>query len=440
MNIHPLYSMLGVWVACSAALWLLPFQLLARPLTPIGVATLAGFIAAFCAGTLLATGSSSRKAPRHSQSTPQSVRRAMRLLAAVSVAAGVCLLADARGSSLFDLVVAYELRSEAANALLQGDASTSSAWFQVGFLLYPACYVYLVAHAIYAPRVRYFRMLLVGVLPIVLATLVMGGRMPIFYAALVLFIALRERKKLTHVGELQEPGRNFFLGKAFRIGATALVMLALIGYFAAVFVIRAEVVGGTREMLIVAEENWGIGFNGTLYPYFAELLGDTGTYMVFVFVWYLTQGLVMGNHILGSYDGPMQLGAYGTDIGSAIVRRLSPDRLSQGFDYLLQQGTYGFLPSAWGSLFVDYGYLGMGGAVLWGSFAGLTWHKIVRQRKVDWLLVGPFVTMGIAFSVINTPFGFTNGLITHFWLLVAFLMIRLHPSGNGTRATQGHLA
>ena len=40
------------------------------------------------------------------------------------------------------------------------------------------------------------------------------------------------------------------------------------------------------------------------------------------------------------------------------------------------------------------------------------------------LIFGPFVTMGILFSVINTPIGFSNGLVTHLWVLIAFMSAR----------------
>jgi hypothetical protein len=39
-------------------------------------------------------------------------------------------------------------------------------------------------------------------------------------------------------------------------------------------------------------------------------------------------------------------------------------------------------------------------------------------------VVGPFVTLGLVFSLINTPLGFTNGLVTHAWLLAAFMLLR----------------
>jgi hypothetical protein len=422
MNLHPMVLMLGVWAGSIAAFVLLPYQLLERPLTPLGLNTLLAFVVTFALGTLLAVRRPARRVPIAKRQVDP--RMALRVLVLASLTAGVCFALDARGNDLFDLVVAYELRSETANALLEGDASSSSIWFQIGFLLYPACYVYVAAHVLYAPRVNAAAVCVVGWLPIALATLVMGGRAPILYAVLVTGLAWRERRKAAHEHDLARAKRGWSARRALLLVGVALLVLALLGYFAAVFLVRAEAAGGVSAMFDIAEVRWGVGFQGLLYPFLLATLGETGTYMVFVFIWYLVQGVVMANHLLGAYDGPAQWGVYGVDIVGAVVRRIAPEQVAQGFDSLLTLGTYGFLPSAWGSLYVDFGYAGLMGALLWGAFAGLAWQRIVRQRREDWLLVGPFVTLGIFFSVINTPFGFSNGFITHLWLLGAFLMLR----------------
>lgn len=415
--------MSGVWLACALALFALPYQLIERPITWAGGAGLAAFVCAFALGTLLVPRRLRRSAV--SQAPQVDSRWARWLLGAASLAAGVCLLIDASGNDVFDLVVAYELRTEAASALLEGEASASSVWFQIGFLLYPACYVFIAAHVLYAPRLRLWAVALIGLLPIVLATLVMGGRTPLLYALLVTVLAWRERRKIAHPRDRARVRRDENPARRIMLAAGMLVaLIALFGYFAAVFIVRAEVVGGTSQMFLLAEDLWGVGFRGALYPLLNALLGDTGTYMVFVFVWYAVQGLVMGNHLLGQYDGPLLWGIYGVDIVAAVVRRTAPEHVTQGFDALLTLGTYGFLPSAWGSLYADFGFAGLGLALLWGAFAGLAWTRIVRQQRQDWLLVGPFVSLGILFSLINTPLGFTNGFITHLWLLGAFLMLR----------------
>jgi hypothetical protein len=132
----------------------------------------------------------------------------------------------------------------------------------------------------------------------------------------------------------------------------------------------------------------------------------------------------MSNFLFSGYDGPMQLGVYGIDIVSAIMRRLDPDRVAGGFDTLLTLGTYGFLPSAWGSLFVDLHLGGVMACISWGIFSAWVWRKTSIERHARWLTVAPFVTIGIIFSLVNTPFGFSNGFVTHLWLLVALALTR----------------
>jgi hypothetical protein len=254
----------------------------------------------------------------------------------------------------------------------------------------------------------------------------MGGRVPIFYVMLVVWLSLRERRKsrptTAPVGGVSNQRGRWKVRLVWGLAGGA-----MFAYFATVFIIRAEVAGGAAGMFDVAEERWGIAFDGPLSPFIFGVFGESATYLIFVFIWYLVQGLVMSNIIFSEYDGPMQFGVYGLDLMSAVMRRVDPNGVAAGFDALKALGTYGFLPSAWGSLYVDLGLFGLLPALLWGMFAALAYRRIVVQGSSKWLVVGPFVTLGIVFSVINTPLGFTNGLVTHAWLLVAFMLLRRAP-------------
>lgn len=419
MNQHPIRTMLSVWGLCVAGYVFLPFQLLERELTVYGTVVLVLFISAFVVGTLLM--------PRRTSGLVLEGRtvdatRAEAWLMLASALATVFFFFDAKGKNLFDLAVAYQLRSESADALLKGAASSSSAWFQMAFLLYPAGYVYTAVHSLYAPRVRAWKLLLFGFLPVVLATLVMGGRVPIFYAAIVAWLALRERKKLGHAGQLvaKEAYRHRWKVKVVWL----VVAVALFYYFSTVFMVRAAVAGGPAEMFVLAEQRWGVGFRGPMSGILFAIFGEELTYLIFIFSWYLVQGFVISNYLFSAYEGPWQLGIYGADIISALMRRFDPERVAEGFGELLNLGTYGFLPSAWGSLYVDFGFWGLLFCVLWGAFSALCYRRIVVQQRTDWLLLGPFVTMGMIFSTMNTPLGFTNGLVTYGWLLLAFLLLK----------------
>lgn len=423
--------MLAVWGLCIAAYFILPYQLLGRELTAQGVFLLAVFIAAFLVGTSMI--------PTRRIATPAAppvhidTGKAEALLMVASGLATVFLVIDANGKSLFDLTAAYEMRSHSADALLKGEASNSSMWFQMAFLLYLAGYVYTVVHALYVPRLIAWRLIVFGLLPIALVTLAMGGRNPIFYAFVIAWLAFRERKKLGYLSTQRIQTSN---GRKWLARLVWLVVLgSLFHYFATVFMVRAATVGGSSEMFHVAEQRWGVGFDGPLSELIFSVFGEAITYLIFIFVWYLVQGFVMSSHLLSTYDGMFQMGVYGIDLMSALMRRIDPQRVAEGFDSLLALGTYGFFPSAWGSLYVDFGLFAIVICTIWGAFTALCYRRIVVQQRADWLLIGPFVSIGIVFSIINTPLGFTNGFVTHVWLLFAFMLLKRQQNNTASASS-----
>ncbi len=419
MRVHPALSMTSLWAACAVAFAILPFQMLGQPTRTLGFVGLALFLMAFVVGCLLVTPHARPQAGTRWRRVD--TRLAEATLAGVSLLATLLLMMDVRDKSLFDLVIAYELRSAAADALLHAEESSSSVWFQAAFLVYPAAFPFMAIHLIHAQRVSWVRVLLVGVLPVLLATLAMGGRSPLMYALMVIVLSWSARKRI-------RPSPPAPRGKrVVRALSIALVLLTssalLTAYFSAVFAARASL-GESDDLWATAETLWNVGFKGALYGPIEALLGEGGAYQLFAFSWYFLQGIVMSNFLFSGYDGPVQLGIYGIDIVSAVMRRIDPERVAMGFDTLLTLGTYGFLPSAWGSLYVDFGLAGLLACALWGVFATWVWRCTAIERRGNWLTVAPFVTIGIVFSLVNTPFGFSNGFVTHGWLLLAFVLTR----------------
>ena len=421
MNLHPALSMVAVWLGCTAVYLLLPFQLLEWQLSWRGGLVFALFLIAFIIGSLLFPGV--RRPPHRIPGVRIDSRRAENWLVTACALASIFFVLDAHHRDLFNLAAAYIQRSETADALLKGEVSASSVWFKMAFVLYPAAYVLTAVHVLFARRISRVKLVVFGLLPIALATAVMGGRLPIFYLLLVSWMALRERRKVGHASDLRLAGRRGIARRLLILGVAVAAVGALLYYFASVFMVRAQVVGGAAEMFDVAEQSWGMGFRGPLSALLFRLLGDEAVYLLFIFVWYLVQGLVVGSYLFSAYDGPTQFGVYGIDLLSAFMRRLDPQRMSEGFDSLLTLGTYGFFPSAWGSLYVDFALAGLLFCLVWGALAGLTYQRVVCDGCKDWLLIGPFVSVGIALSTINTPLGVANGLVTHGWLLFGFFML-----------------
>lgn len=437
MKLHPAALMLLVWTLCVAAFLILPFRLEGRIVTLYGFMIMGLFIATFCAGALAA----SRPQPQRPLQPGVTIdfRMTDRILITAAVIAGLASILDIQGHNVLDLAEAYQARSDRAGALLAGSQSESTIWFQIAFLTYPAGYVYLMREIGFRPKPVLWRVGAFGLLPVVLTSLAMGGRAPLFYAFLMLILGYLLRKRVfPELGRTRAPRQAPARARAFRLGPASKAGIGLVGvlaaiYFVQVFFARADVVGGVEAMFGVAELGWGVSFNGHMSGLYYALLGADGTYLVFIFAWYAVQGLVMSNIIFTQYDGPMMLGAYGVDLISALVRRINGEFIADGFGVLLDMNTYGFLPSAFGSLYVDFKFFGLIPCVIWGWLAGKVYGEIKLARDPRWLLLGPFVMLGIVFSLINTPIGFSNGLVTHLWLVAAFVTARLRRSPTAGR-------
>ena len=411
-----------VWVTCILTWTILPFQLTQNKFSILGIFIFFIFILFFLLG------SSIRKIIKLKQSDINwksvAVNNAGRILELFSLMASSLFLIDYQSSNIFDLTETYQLRSGQADALLNASTSNSSLAFQIAFLIYPAGNVYIALKIIYEKNIEYIKLMLFGFLPIFLASFVMGGRIPIFYATVIAFLSWRIRKNFAkQLGHATSQSSKWNFKKGL-ISSIAVILICIsFYYFAAVFFVRAEVVGGSEGMFDIAEEVWGIKFTGAGSAMLFSLLGNNATFLLFIFSWYLVQGLLMSNILFINYDGPLQFGTYGIDIVSAIIRRTNSDFLSKNFASLLDLGTYGFLPSAFGSLFVDFHFFSIIICFIWGWWA-MGVHKKSKLGNLRSMLLVPFMIAGIFFSLINTPFGVTNGFITHIWLFIAYFLIK----------------
>lgn len=433
MKFHPAVLMLLVWMGCIAAFYILPFQLEGRVMTVYGFMILMLFIATFCVGALAAA----RPQPQQPRPSDLTINFQMtdRILMVAAVIAVLASLLDVQGRNVLDLADAYQVRSDRAGALLAGGASESTIWFQLAFLTYPAGYVYIVREVAFRPRPVPWRIGMFGLAPVVLTSLAMGGRAPLFYALLMLVMGFMLRKQLFKPQPKRAvPARRAIPGrpvrKPFKLNAPAKAAIGLLGvlaffYFIQVFFARADVAGGVEGMFGVASSSWGVNFNGHFSNIIFGAFGADGAYLIFIFVWYLVQGLVMSNAIFSDYDGGMLLGGYGIDLAAALLRRVNGEFIADGYAVLLQMNTYGFLPSAFGSLYVDLKFFGLIPCLIWGWVAGKVYAKVKQGQDPRWLLAVPFISVGIFFSLINTPIGFSNGFVTHIWLIAAFLTAKV---------------
>lgn len=410
--------MLRVWTFCVLTYVILPFQMENRTLTVYGFLILGVFILCFCVGSLIATKPLSQASPPPEVGVNFS--RSDALLKITAIATVLAFSYDLLSQGAINLENAYLERSDRANDLLTGAASNSTVAFQIGFLLYPASYIYLVREIAFRLRPAVGSIVTFGLAPILFATLSMGGRAPLFYAILLIGYGFVMRR-LTFGGAHGHLPRA--TSKRTNIAIKLLLVISLLlaaRYFVAVFLVRAESSGGVANMFNVARDIWGVRFDGYLSNFLFSILGDEYTYLIFIFSWYLVQGLVMSNVLFNEYAGPAQLGVYGIDLAAALARRIDGDFVAERFNALLQLNTYGFLPSAFGSLYVDLYFFGLAACVIWGWLAGLVYRRVKQADDPRWVLLVPFVNLGIFFSLINTPIGFSNGFMIYLWLLFVF--------------------
>lgn len=430
MRLHPAVLMLLVWAGIIGAFYVLPFRLESRVVSLYGVMILCLFIGAFCLGAFVAS------RPMQPQAWDTNIRVDFRLTDRVLLTAcGIAIVAflwDMQSRNVLDLTDAFQHRDDTATALLRGASSDSSLAFQIGFLTYPAAYAWTIRHIVFAPRPSPLMLAAIGLSPPVMVSLAMGGRAPILFAILIMVFAYALRRSVfgKNTARGQNRSRPSRAARQFRISPGQKIALGAAGllsfvYFIQVFITRADVVGGVDAMFGVAELNWGVSFNGAMSNIFYNIFGTEVTYIIFVFAWYSVQGFVISNQLFTDYEGPMLLGTYGIDLASAVVRRLNGEFVADGFGELLRMNIYGFLPSAWGSLYVDFHFIGLFFCILWGWCAGLVYNRVQRAQDPRWLILAPFVTFGILVSVINTPIGFSNGLVAHFWVAVAFLLTKV---------------
>lgn len=415
--------MLLVWAVCVMAYVILPFQMESRTLTSYGFVVFGVFIACFCLGAFFAV--PGQVVAMAGGGRRADFSRADLTLKIVAIGAIMAFGYDLFSQGGFDLASSYADRSDRANNLLVGAASDSSIWFQIGFMLYPASYVFIIRDIAFRERMDLRRTAVFGLLPVLFATLAMGGRSPLLYGVLVTVYAFSVRRSVfgaARIGIPSLPGGRVGLGVKLLI---ALVAILAFRYFVQVFFVRADAVGGAAGMFQIARDEWGVSFNGAFSGLFFSVLGEEYTYLIFIFAWYLVQGLVMANVLFSDYEGPANLGIYGIDLAAALMRRIDGDFVADRFGALLHMNTYGFLPSAFGSLYVDLFFGGLLVCILWGWLAGLVYRHSRLGLDPRWLLFVPFVNLGIFFSLINTPIGFSNGLMIHLWAIFVFLSGRV---------------
>jgi oligosaccharide repeat unit polymerase len=420
MKWHPASMMLATWAFAVLLLYVLPFQLVGRTVTFYGFAVLAALLITFCAGSLIASRPQSARQRRAPVLVSPSFALADRLMLAVSLVAIVSSLYDLYSGSGADLNASWLVRDSRAGAMLSGAASDSSLAFQIGFLTAPIAYAAIARLVIFDENIRFPRLMLVGFAPAAAAALASGGRGPLAFALVFFALAMMVRNYVRRVPS-QKVKRKLTGRQIFFTVVISIIFLASLNYFVKVFAVRA---GGdlSEGMFDMVADRWGVTFGGPHAETMIAVLGEGNTYLIFLFAWYYIQGLVFSNILFTDYTGSPMSGLYGIELVLAAMRRINPDYVADRYAELNALDVFGFLPSAFGTFYVDLKWLCFVAVFAWGWLAGLVYRQCRTSVDSRWLLAAPFVTQGILFSTVNSPLGLTNGLVTLFWMVLVFLI------------------
>lgn len=427
MKWHPASMMLAVWGVCFALFFILPFRLVGRELSAFGLGMLGASILAFCIGAWLRSLALPQQRP--ARLALPDFTRTDQVLRIASLVGILVLLYEWRTSG-GDLSDAWNIRSERTTSLLYGTESGSSLAFQLGFLFSPVGYAVIAREIVFRPVVRPLRVAVLGFGPLIASSLALGGRAPLLWGFTMVALSVLTKRWTIAPPALQSrqrSPRSVLLTILGGVGA-----LIALNYFVQVFVVRAEAVGGIETMFDSVATMWGVTFEGPFAEVLKTTLGTGNTYLIFVFAWYITQGIVISNALFTYYDGPPMYGIYGIELVSAAARRLNGAYVGARNLELNDLNVFGFLPSAFGTLYVDYWYFCLIVSAIWGYIAAIVYARVRLLTDARWLLAAPFVMQGIITSVINTPLGATNGLVSLSWMILAFVLAK-----PGVSATEG---
>lgn len=423
MSVHPALLMVATWAIAAAVFFILPFELIGRDVTFYGFAVLTGFLFAFVIPSLLAARPVEQCALRRDQVIDWTWSD--RVLRGASLISLVALAIELSRRNFLDLGASFLERESRSSGVIEGVVTDASLAFQIAFFFYPAAIVLIARIVGFDRKIGVVDLLVFGIAPTLGISLALGGRSPVFFALVIAVLALGIRRRLLGIDVFKNVRNRSPL---FYIVLGALSVVAM-GYFNSVFLARAEQVGGLSASFDNAALNWGIAIEPAWFAFLTGAIGEANTYTVFLLSWYLLQGLIMSNLIFTDYQGSLGLGVYSIDLIAAVARRVDQDFASRAIIELYRMNIAGFLPSAFGSLFVDLAFYALLPVAIWGYLAGLIYRKIREASDNRWLIFAPFVTFGIVFSIVNTPLGFSNGLMVHAWLILAFLLSRTRPAG-----------
>jgi hypothetical protein len=353
------------------------------------------------------------------------VERVVAVTSVLALVGTTCIVIDRLTSQgLSDLAGLTELRYERAEDLLAASEISKGVLTYCGYLLYPALYLVVAIAICYYEGLRARGKLLLTlnmIGPFVLAVL-FGGRSPIFVLFLIIAASCVVRRLL---GLRALPAGAFL--KVAGIGG----VLGFILYTNVIWFARLELSVSTVNVLLAhAERIWGIEPSHRFESWLAGM-GKQDLMVPLLGAWfYFFQGPSIFERLTSAGGYPVLFGGYHIDIVAAGFRLFPETRtmLADGYASLLKSNVYGFFPTAWGSLLIDFSFGAFPLIALWGAVCGTTYARLRRYGRPGDAIYYVFLFYSIMIGPISAPFGLANSFVTFLY----FLGFKLWLTSTGT--------
>lgn len=306
-----------------------------------------------------------------------------------------------------------ELRAGQAIAVRDADSIILSDIdpFKIGYFLYPAGFVAAVSFWLNIEFVKRYQKIMLFIFTFMIITLNVfsGQRSIMFIFILFILIACYVR---TFFASFMPRNKLIQL-----IGSLALLFLIL--YSSTIFEIRS----GSESLSLYIDrmdETWNTIVKPEWLSLMQTLFPDSFIKFVVSSFSYFLQNLSVTDKII-LLDNPKFLyGGYSSDLIASLFRIFysGTEYLQASNLALLEENIYGFFSGSWAGTYLDFGIFAYLIFFLWGRLSGSIYRNVRDVKAHHFNVLFVFVIFFILISPISNPFGFSNSLMTIFWLMI----------------------
>lgn len=321
-------------------------------------------------------------------------------------------------------------RIQQVSDVLSGNVSSTPFITYVGLLTFPcATTAFLTSflHTDLTPNtLKWSRFSVIAPVAVTIITGGRGGIIQIIIMFLSTILINRYRNKNLNYNQSVD-NKNWDRTKIRKLLLVFIVFFTVYNIY--IFNSRRELTNATNLQFSLAnwEQNYGIRPAQFLQDLVGLHILDSDSLLnIMQTFFYLTSGPSVLTTLVDSRANiAPSLGLYQFAIIGPFINKFFPDNnlFSRLMSDLSQAGVGGLLPSAWGMMFVDFGFIGtFFEAFLLGCISRVVYYLAIHRGKLGDKLMFLFTIMSIVMSPIVAPLGFSDSFFT---LIIFFVVGKL---------------